>query len=481
MNDHSGKEYADKVRLIQEGCKRGDFFEVVLSQVFELPFQGDALDVFRRIQKRNPSPYEFLINFDGEQLVGASPEMFVRVEGQRVETCPISGTVARGATPMEDADKIQELLVSKKEEAELTMCTDVDRNDKSRVCKPETVQVLGRRLIEVYSKVIHTVDHVEGMLQDERDGLDAFLAHMWACTLTGSPKPAAMQKIEDLENSPRGWYGGAVGGICFNGNINTGITIRTVHLQEGLAKIRVGATLLAASDPDMEQIETELKAEAFIKAVQEDVLEEEIPPLVYTAGRGKKVLFIDHHDSFVHTLAGYVRRTGAEVLTLRPGFPEHLLDDFAPDLVFLSPGPFTPSHFGVPAFIQKIMKRGTPIFGVCLGMQGMVEALGGELGVLDIPQHGVRAEIEHDGRAIFKGLPQPLIASRYHSLYGIDAKLPQELRVLARSSDGVIMAVEHKSYPMVGVQFHPESIHALRESAGIRLICNALDYLDPNA
>ena len=477
--DHRGQEYAAKVRTVQEGCKRGDYFEVVLSQTFNLPFQGDAFDVFDRIQRTNPSPYEFLINLGGEQLTGASPEMFVRVEGRRVETCPISGTVARGSGPMEDADRIVELLSSTKEEAELTMCTDVDRNDKSRVCVPGSVKVLGRRLIEMYSRVIHTVDHVEGQLREDRDGLDAFLAHMWACTLTGSPKAAAMQAIEDLENSPRGWYGGAVGAIKCNGDINTGITIRTVRLKDGVASVRVGATLLAMSDPDREQRETELKAEAFLRAVTGEAIA--APPAAAETlreGQGRRVLFVDHQDSFVHTLAGYVRFTGAEVLTVRSGFPEdEIFASFRPDLVFLSPGPFTPGHFGLPDLIRRVKARGLPIFGVCLGLQGMVEAEGGVLGVLETPQHGVRADIRHDGRGIFEGLPNPFLASRYHSLYAIEAKLPACFEVAARSADNVIMAVRHRSYPMAGVQFHPESIHALRGAVGLMLVQRVMKLL----
>lgn len=469
--------YADKVRTVQEGCKRGDFFEVVLSRTLQVPFEGSALEVFERIQHRNPSPYEFLIQLEDEQLVGASPEMFVRVDGNRVETCPISGTVARGDTPLEDADQIRQLLSSDKEEAELTMCTDVDRNDKSRVCKPETVKVLGRRLIEVYSKVIHTVDHVEAELRDDMDGLDAFLSHMWAVTLSGSPKKAAMQAIEDLEDSPRGWYGGAVGALFFNGDINTGITIRTVQLKKGLANIRVGATLLAASDPASEEKETEIKAEAFVKAITEPELIPTSEEYLPTQGRGKKVLFVDHQDSFVHTLAGYMRRTGAEVLTLRSGFPLSYLDDFDPDLVFLSPGPFNPDHFNLPELILELKKRELPLFGVCLGLQGMVEAHGGKLGILDIPQHGVHAQIEHNNESVFEGLPSPFRASRYHSLFALEEHLPAEFKVTARSQDGVIMGIQHRSYPMAAVQFHPESIHALRRDAGLRLLDNAIGQL----
>lgn len=476
-NDHVKGEYADKVRKIQNGCKRGDYFEVVLSQVFKRPFEGDAIDVFHRIQKRNPSPYEFIIQFEDEQLVGASPEMFVRVEGNRVETCPISGTIGRGESPLEDADQIKALLSSKKEEAELTMCTDVDRNDKSRVCKPESVQVLGRRMIELYSKVIHTVDHVVGELKENFDGLDAFLSHMWAVTLCGSPKKAAMQEIENMEKSSRKWYGGAVGMLSFNGNINTGITIRTVHLKDGQANIRVGATLLAASDADSEEIETELKAAAFIQAVTADTQKVKKHLDIYNNGVGKKVLFVDHQDSFVHTLAGYVRRTGAEVLTLRSGFPMNYLNDFKPDLVFLSPGPFTPTHFQLPELIKKLMEMKLPIFGVCLGMQGMIEALGGSLAVLDIPQHGVHANILHEGEGIFKNLPNPLSASRYHSLYGVIDQLPNQFKITAKSDDGILMGVQHQSYPMAGIQFHPESIHSLRKSVGLKLINNMMDMI----
>ena len=469
--------YADKVRTVQEGCKRGDFFEVVLSRTLQVPFEGNALEIFERIQHRNPSPYEFLIQFEDEQLAGASPEMFVRVDGNRVETCPISGTVARGETPLEDADQIRQLLSSDKEEAELTMCTDVDRNDKSRVCKPETVKVLGRRLIEVYSKVIHTVDHVEAELRDDMDGLDAFLSHMWAVTLSGSPKKAAMQAIENLEDSPRGWYGGAVGALLFNGDINTGITIRTVRLKDGLANIRVGATLLAASDPESEEKETEIKAEAFVKAITEPELIPSAQEYIPIHGRGKRVLFVDHQDSFVHTLAGYMRRTGAEVLTLRSGFPLSYVDDFKPDLVFLSPGPFNPDYFKLPQLIHELKKRELPLFGVCLGLQGMVEAHGGKLGVLDIPKHGVHAQIEHNNDSIFKGLPSPFRASRYHSLYALEKNLPPEFKITARSQDGVIMGIQHRSYPMAAVQFHPESIHALRGDAGLRLLDNAVGQL----
>jgi hypothetical protein len=162
VSDHTPEEYMAERGNGARGHARGDYYEVVLRQTFSTPYSGKASELFERVQRASPSPYEFLLQFGDEQLVGASPEMFVRVEGQRVETCPIAGTAQRTGDPMRDADNIRELLKSTKEESELTMCTDVDRNDKSRVCEPGTVKVIGRRLIESYAGVFHTVDHVEG-------------------------------------------------------------------------------------------------------------------------------------------------------------------------------------------------------------------------------------------------------------------------------------------------------------------------------
>ena len=245
--DHAPGEFAAKVQRIIEGTKRGDYFEVVLSQTFSTRFESTPTALFKRLALINPSPYMFLINMGEEQLVGASPELYARVTGDRYETCPIAGTIPRGATALEDAAQVQELMSSRKDESELTMCTDVDRNDMARVCKPGSVRVIGRRQLEFYSHLIHTVDHLEGYLAEGFDALDAFQTHMWACTVTGAPKPAALQEIERLENSPRGWYSGAVGFLSCSGSLNTGITLRTATLRDGRASVRAGATLLFES------------------------------------------------------------------------------------------------------------------------------------------------------------------------------------------------------------------------------------------
>jgi anthranilate synthase len=406
--------------------------------------------------------------------------MYVRVDDDRVETCPISGTIARGRDAMGDAAQVVALLTSTKDESELTMCTDVDRNDKSRICVPGSVRVIGRRQIEMYARLIHTVDHVEGRLRPRFDALDAFLAHAWAVTVTGAPKTWAMQFIEDHERSPRAWYGGAVGLVGFDGSLNTGLTLRTIRIKDGTAEVRTGATLLYDSDPEAEEEETRLKASAFLDALRQPRgVEAEPPTGPPRPGAGRRVLLVDHQDSFVHTLANYLRQTGADVVTLRAGFPTRTLDELAPDLVVLSPGPGTPRDFDLSGTLAALLARGLPTFGVCLGLQGMVEHFGGTLGVLDYPVHGKPSRIHVRGGRLFAGLPKEFTAGRYHSLFAIREALPTVLEVTAESDDGVVMAVEHASRPLAAVQFHPESIMSVGDDVGLRLLRNVVGTLIP--
>ena len=479
-SDYPPDGYAKLVEKAGDYFKRGDFFEVVLSQCFFEACEAAPADLFRQLRAINPSPYCFIFNLEGEYLIGASPEMFVRVDGRRVETCPISGTIERGNNAIEDSLQIRRLLNSIKDESELTMCTDVDRNDKSRICEPGSVKVIGRRQVEMYSHLIHTVDHVEGILCPAFDGLDAFLTHTWAVTVTGAPKPAALAFLEQNERSNRRWYGGAVGSFLFNGNVNTGLTLRTIRLKDSIAEIRVGATVLYDSDPVAESEETLVKAAAMkqaLKAVKSAAVREKTAVAAAAQHSPLKVLLIDHEDSFVHTLANYIRQTGATVTTLRHGFSQSVLDDIKPDLVVLSPGPGSPEDFSLKETIQSCLRREIPIFGVCLGLQGIVEALGGELGVLNIPHHGKSSLISVKGEEsmLFRGLPQHFEAGRYHSLYAIASRLPRELKVTARSADDVIMAVEHRSLPIAAVQFHPESIMTLANNTGLTIIQNVVN------
>jgi len=404
--------------------------------------------------------------------------MYVRVAGRRVETCPIAGTAARGADPLGDAEQIRRLLGSEKDESELTMCTDVDRNDKSRVCEPGSVRVLARRAIELYSRLIHTVDHVEGTLREGFDALDAFLSHAWAVTVTGAPKRAALAFIEEHERSPRRWYGGAVGVLGFDGSANTGLTLRTIRVQDGVAEIRVGATLLYGSDPEEEERETRLKAAALFDALRNaQAPAPRAAPLAAgpaRPGTGRRVLLVDFQDSFVHTLASYFRETGAKVKTLRAGFPLEELRRQEPDLVVLSPGPGRPADFALSKLIAAALARELPIFGVCLGLQALAEHFGAALAVLPEPRHGKRSRVRVLGGRLFEGLPRELEVGRYHSLVARPETLPPELVVTALAEDGAVMALEHAALPIAAVQFHPESILTQAGGAGHAIVVRAV-------
>jgi anthranilate synthase len=476
-------------RVVEEARERfacGDLFEVVPSHVFHGRCVSPAA-FYELLRQRNPAPYEFLFNLgQGEYLVGASPEMYVRVTGDRVETCPIAGTIARGEDTLEDAANIATLLGSAKEESELTMCTDVDRNDKSRVCVPGTVRVIGRRQIEMYSRLIHTVDHIEGRLRPGFDALDAFLTHMWAVTVTGAPKTWAMQFIEDHEQTPRRWYGGAVGKIGFDGSMNTGLTLRTAHITGGIAAVRAGATLLYDSVPEAEEKETQIKARALLETLAEaERLARSVtgpaerdagaPSPGAAPGRGLRVLLVDHQDSFVHTLGDYFRQRGAEVTTLRFGFSPSLLDSYAPDLVVLSPGPGRPADFGCSALLDEVYARGLPTFGVCLGLQAMVEHAGGALSLLPEPAHGKPGLVRVSGGSLLAGLPAEFTAGRYHSLYAPPESVLGGFAVTASGPEGVVMAIEDAEAGRWAVQFHPESILTASGRAGHKIISNVLD------
>src|SRR6266436_6742949 len=468
FSDHAPGETA------RAAFARGDLFEAVPGQLFAEPCERSPAEVFQRLCRINPSPYGALMNLgDGEFLVSASPEMFVRSDGKRVETCPISGTIARGVDAIGDAEQIRQLLNSEKDEFELNMCTDVDRNDKARVCVPGTIKVLARRQIETYSKLFHTVDHVEGMLRPGFDSLDAFLTHAWAVTVTGAPKLWAMQFVEDNERSSRRWYAGAIGCVNFDGSINTGLTIRTIRMNDGLAEVRVGATCLFDSDPAAEDRECQVKAAALFQALRGD------PPKPLSAfapdatGSGKRVLLIDHDDSFVHMLADYFRQVGANVTVVRHVHALEMLKRQNWDLLVLSPGPGRPEDFGISKTIDAALGKKLPIFGVCLGVQAIGEYFGGQLGQLGRPAHGRPSPVQVRGGRLMRNLPNEIVIGRYHSLYVEPDSMPDVLSVTASTEDGVAMAIEHKTLPVGGVQFHPESLMSLGGEVGLRIVENA--------
>ena len=474
--DHEAGEYADTVRVAIGAFARGDLFEVVPGQTFYEPSPAPPSEVFRRLRYRNPAPYGALLNLgEGEYLVAASPEMYVRVEGRQVETCPISGTIARGASPIEDSAQILALLNSKKDESELTMCTDVDRNDKSRVCVPGSVRVIGRRQIEIYSRLIHTVDHVVGELREElrrarrvpgaclgRDGYRCAEAardpvHRGPRTLATTlvRRRARLRRFQRQPQhrahpSHRAHRRRDRGGA-----------------RRGDPALRIGPASRRGGDPP----------------------QGERSPRRHPAPGGRRNPRNGHG---LPPRSGQARPDGGSRGFLR-AHPRRLLPpdrsgsrDLPQRVPARAPArgargsraalarPRATRRLRLDATISMVLAEEIPLFGVCLGLQGLVLHYGGRLDTLKVPMHGKASEVSVLGGRILEGLPERFEAGRYHSLFARSEELPECLELTARSADGIVMAIEHRHLPVAAVQFHPESIMSLKGDAGIRVVENVV-------
>ena len=263
--------YEDGVERVREHIRAGDAFQVVLAQRFELPTEVEALDLYRVLRATNPSPYMYLLRFAGREspfdVVGSSPEALVTVTGSSAVVHPPAGTRPRGATPEEDVRLAEGLLADPKERAEHVMLVDLARNDLGRVCVPGTVEVPDFMRVEHYSHVMHLVSTVAGEVAPEWDALDVFDATFPAGTVSGAPKPRAMEIIESLEPTRRALYAGTVGYVDASGDLDMAIAIRTAVLHQGRAYVQAGAGVVADSDPATEEAETRHKARAVLSAI----------------------------------------------------------------------------------------------------------------------------------------------------------------------------------------------------------------------
>jgi anthranilate synthase component 1 len=264
-------DYEAGVERIREHIRAGDAFQVVLSQRFELPTRVEALDLYRVLRATNPSPYMYLLRFAGREspfdVVGSSPEALVTVTGSSAVVHPPAGTRPRGATPEDDVRLADELLGDPKERAEHVMLVDLARNDLGRVSVPGSVEVPDFMRIEHYSHVMHLVSTVAGQVEEARDALDVFDATFPAGTVSGAPKPRAMEIIESLEPTRRALYAGTVGYLDASGDMDMAIAIRTAVLHQGRAYVQAGAGIVADSDPVTEDAETRHKARAVLSAI----------------------------------------------------------------------------------------------------------------------------------------------------------------------------------------------------------------------
>jgi anthranilate synthase component 1 len=262
------EDFRERVVKVKEYIREGDIFQGVISQPFVCDAPRDILSLYRAQRFINPSPYLFFFDYGEGTLVGSSPETMVRLENNVATLRPIAGTRPRGANERRDRELADELLGDEKEKAEHLMLVDLGRNDLGRVAVTGTVQVTDLMIVERYSHVMHLVSNINCDLKEDCDAWDLLRATFPAGTLSGAPKVRAMEIISELENSPRGPYGGAVGYVCFSGNMDLAITIRTAFIQEGRLIVRAGAGIVADSDPETERLETVNKAKAIQKAIQ---------------------------------------------------------------------------------------------------------------------------------------------------------------------------------------------------------------------
>ncbi len=260
--------YEAVVRRAKTYIAAGDIIQVVPSQRLSRPVSVDSFDVYRALRVVNPSPYMYYLKLDAFDIVGASPEMMVRVEDGIVQTVPIAGTRPRGTTPEEDKELEQMLLADPKERAEHVMLVDLGRNDLGRVCEYHTVEVTELMIVERFSHVMHIVSYVVGRLREEFTAFDVLRSCLPAGTLSGAPKVRAMEIIDELESTRRGTYGGAVGYFSFSGSADTAITIRTAVIKDGIAYVQAGGGVVADSVPQNEYYETLNKARAMFTAIE---------------------------------------------------------------------------------------------------------------------------------------------------------------------------------------------------------------------
>ena len=265
----SKKDYLQNVKKIKDYILEGDVMQVVYGQEFSTNFKGSPMSLYKALRKLNPSPYMYFLKIDDLHIVGASPEILVRLQNNQVTVRPIAGTVKRGKDEIEDEELAKILLNDEKEIAEHLMLIDLGRNDVGRIANIGSVETTDQMVIEKYSHVMHLVSNVIGDLKQGQSAIDVLKATLPAGTLSGAPKVRAMEIIEELEPDRRGVYGGAIGYLSWTGNMDTAIAIRTAIIQKNVLKVRAGGGIVHDSDPEAEYQESLNKAQSIFNALEE--------------------------------------------------------------------------------------------------------------------------------------------------------------------------------------------------------------------
>ena len=467
------------VETVREGMKQGDYYEVVLRQTFQTTYSGPRLGTVRAHAGGQPQPLRIPAavrrRATGRRLSG---DVRARRRASAWRPAPSPAPLAAPTIRCIDAENIRELLNSRKEESELTMCTDVDRNDKSRVCEPGTVKVIGRRLIETYAGLFHTVDHVEGFLKEGFDSLDAFLSHMWAVTVIGAPKKAASVAVENLEKNARGWYGGAVGdAVAQWRHQHRHPDPHHLSARRHRAPIRAGATLLYDSDPGSGRAGDAHQGDRLFPPARSAPQSTRSDRRARDDGAaGVKLLLVDNDDCFIHTLSNYARQTGAEVVTYRARFPAGAArgNRAGSDSGLAGSGPSARiSAFPIWSVTRRRRHSGLRRLPGVAGHGGGVRRRTRACWITRCTASPRR--IRHHKRGLFSKACRK--SSRWAAIIRCYA-MPRKASRVLRSDCGNRGWRDHgrspRELPLEAVQFHPESILTARDELGLRLMRNAI-------
>lgn len=508
------ENYKRMVAELKRYIEQGDIIQVVPSRRISCRTHLHPFDYYRELRAVNPSPYMFYMDLAKFQLLGASPELLVKVLNGTVTTHPIAGTRRRGAQESEDKALEKDLLLDEKERAEHFMLVDLGRNDINRVCQPNSVKTPSLLRVERYSHVMHLVSEVTGTLDTSCSMFDAFRSVFPAGTVSGAPKVRALELIYEQEMVKREFYAGAVGYFSYNGNMDTCIAIRTSCFKDGTAYFQAGGGIVDQSDIEAELEETTNKLmgnllslrraekrsfsslrpkEIFTNSVEEPSRSPDEVPSVSLGLRSieklfssrddqvdeqlkLKVLMIDNYDSFTFNVVQYLRALGAQVLVYandKITLQECIA--LEPTHVVVSPGPGKPCESRVALEVIRYFSGRIPVFGICLGEQAIFEVFGGRVGTIGSRIHGRTSQVLHDGLGVYSGINRECIkVARYHSLCAKKDTLPACLKVASETADqGLIMGVRHKSFTVEGVQFHPESILS---EYGLLMLANFLSW-----
>ena len=418
--------------------------------------------LYEELRRLNPSPYMYFLRFCDVSIIGSSPETLFSVCGDKLITNPIAGTCPRGSDEMEDVSFANSMLNDPKERAEHLMLVDLGRNDVRSVCEGGSVEVIDTMSVVKYSHVQHIESTVAGVLREGYDTFSAARAVMPMGTVSGAPKIRAMELIDKYEPMPRGIYSGGVGYFAFNGDSDFAIAIRTFVIEGTKVSYQAGAGIVADSVPQREYEEVKRKLAALEAALYNVTTSAKRIKMTVNVQRNSqqnhlKILFIDNFDSFVWNLVDYISTFGHVTKVVKNDVSLSDVRSFDPDVIVISPGPGSPENPDDIGSCLEIIRQfeGTPILGICLGHQAIGVAYGAKIKRVK-PIHGKPDRIFHDGSAIYKGLPNPFIAGRYHSLVLED--LPLELKATSSTEEGIIMGTKHTDFPTYGLQFHPESV-----------------------